>query len=356
MTETLARDEHDAARTVDAVDVVLSGFFEERIRRAAPLAEHYAVLWRRLARSSEGGKRLRPRLLLDAHRAFGGTHLEDATFAAAAFELLHTALLLHDDVIDQDLSRRGRPNVSAEFARDALDEGLSPQAAGAWGDAAGILGGDLLLSGAHALVARVRPEVRTELADIVEESLFRAAAGEQDDVAFGLGTASVTPERVVRMMENKTAGYSFAAPLRAGAALARAGDEAAADLERAGIALGVLYQLRDDLLGVFGDPRRTGKSTTSDLRQGKRTLLVAFAEGQPAWTAVRHLWGDPQLDETGARLLRDALVTSGARDETTGLINTMRREAVVTISESALPAGLRHELTELANSLAERES
>lgn len=350
MTETLARD------TVDAVEVVLTEFFEERIRRATPLAEHYTILWRRLARSSEGGKRLRPRLLLDTHAAFGGTHPEDAVAAAAAFELLHTALLLHDDVIDRDLSRRGRPNVSAESARDALELGLPAQAAAAWGEASGILGGDLLLSAAHTLAARVRPDVRTPLADILDESLYRAAAGEQDDVAYGLGTAQATPEGVVRMMENKTAGYSFAAPLRAGAALAEAESEVAADLERVGLALGVLYQLRDDLLGVFGDPRRTGKSASSDLRQGKRTLLVAYAEGQPAWTAVRHLWGDPQLDEAGADRLRRALVISGARDETVHLVDVMRREAVATIGESVLPTGLRRELTDLANSLAERES
>jgi geranylgeranyl diphosphate synthase type II len=347
MTETLARD---------AVDAVLADFFEDRIRRATPLATHYALLWRRLARSCEGGKRLRPRLLLNTHQAFGGGHPEDATTAAAAFELLHTALLLHDDVMDEDVSRRGRPTVSAEFAGDAVEAGLSPGVAAAWGDASGILGGDLLLSAAHALVARVRPAVRAELADIVDESLFRAAAGEQDDIAFGLGTTPATPERVVRMMENKTAGYSFAAPLRAGAALAEAGADVSKELDLVGTALGVLYQLRDDLLGVFGDAHRTGKSTTSDLRQGKRTLLVAFAEGQPAWAAVRHLWGDPRLDQTGAELLREALVTSGARDQTTDLIDVMRREAVAVIGDSALPSGLRRELVGLADALAERES
>lgn len=339
-----------------SVDIVLAELFADRIRRATPVAEHYALLWRRLERSSSGGKRLRPRLLLDTHQAFGAPHPEDATVAAAAFELLHTALLLHDDVIDRDLSRRGRPNLSAEFAADATDAGLPPDAASAWGDTSGILGGDLLLSAAHALVARVRPEVRAELADIIDESLFRAVAGEQDDVAFGLGTAPATPERVVRMMQNKTGGYSFAAPLRAGAVLAGADEDASAELERVGTALGVLYQVRDDLLGVFGDPHRTGKSTSSDLRQGKRTLLVAFAEGRPAWTAVRHLWGDPQLDEAGAALLRDALVASGARAATADLVGIMRREAVATIGGATLPAGLRHRLTELANTLAERQS
>lgn len=347
MTETLARD---------AVDVVLSDFFDDRIRRAKPLGEHYALLWRRLARSSEGGKRLRPRLLLDVHRAFGAPHPQDAAVAAAAFELLHTALLLHDDVLDGDLSRRGRPNLSAEFAVDAIGGDLSPGTARSWGDASGILGGDLLLSSTYALMARVRPAVRAQLTAIIDESLFRAAAGEHDDIAFGLGAAPGTPERVLRMMENKTGSYSFAAPLRAGAALAGAGEQAMADLERVGIALGVLFQLRDDLLGVFGDMRRTGKSTTGDLREGKRTLLVAFAEGHPAWAAVRHLWGRPELDEMDADVLRSALVTSGARTAVADLIDARRREAITTIGRTTLPAGLQRELAVLAENLAERDS
>ncbi|WP_419706194.1 polyprenyl synthetase family protein [Promicromonospora sp. NFX87] len=345
MTETLPRE---------AVDTVLAEFFEDRIRRATPLAEHYALLWRRLARSSEGGKRLRPRLLLDTHRALGGTHLEDATVAAAAFELLHTALLLHDDVIDGDLRRRGRPTVTAEFADDALTSGLPERSAAAWGQASGILGGDLLLSATYALVARIRGSAREELTEIVEDCLFRAAAGEHDDVAFGLGTASGSPEQLLRMMENKTGGYSFAAPLRAGAALAGADDRTKAELERVGTALGVLYQLRDDMLGVFGDARRTGKSTTGDLRERKRTLLVAFAEEHPAWNAVRYLWGDPNLDEPGADLLRDALIASGARTGMSDLIEARRQEVVATIGRTALPAGLQHDLTGLADQLAGR--
>ncbi|MFI2486775.1 polyprenyl synthetase family protein [Promicromonospora kroppenstedtii] len=347
MTETLTRD---------PVEVVLSDFFAERTRRAAPLAEHYALLWRRLARSSEGGKRLRPRLLLDAHRAFGAPHPEDAALAAAAFELVHTALLLHDDVLDKDLTRRGRPNLAAEFATDAIRSGLPAGAAAAWGTASGILGGDLLLSSAYALVSRVRSAGRAELTDIIDEALFRAAAGEHDDVAFGLGTAPATPERLLRMMANKTGSYSFAGPLRAGGALAGAGEEASADLERVGIALGMLYQVRDDLLGVFGDPLRTGKSTTGDLREGKRTLLVACAEGDPAWTEVRHLWGKPDLSEHEADLLRTALIASGARNAVADLVDAKRRAAVATIERTTLPVALRQGLTGLADRLAERES
>ncbi|MFI6424271.1 polyprenyl synthetase family protein [Promicromonospora sp. NPDC050880] len=350
MTGTLARD------AVDAVDVVLAELFEDRVRRAARHGEQYALLWRRLARSAEGGKRLRPRLLLDTHRAFGDPHPQDAAVAGAAFELLHTALLLHDDVLDQDRSRRGRLNLTGEFTQDAQAADLPPRTADAWGEASGILGGDLLLSAAHALLARVRPAAYEALSALVDECLFRAAAGEHADVAFALGTVPATPEGLVRMMEDKTGGYSFAAPLRAGAALADAGGRVDADLERVGTALGVLYQLRDDLLGVFGDAHRTGKSTTGDLREGKRTLLVTFAEGHPAWTAVRHRWGAPDLDADDADALRAALVASGARDATERLVESRRREVVDLIGGTALPTALRHHLTDLADRIVDRDS
>lgn len=350
MTGTLARD------ALAAVDAILAELFEDRARRAARHGEQYALLWQRLARSAEGGKRLRPRLLLDTHRAFGDPYPHDAAVVGAAFELLHTALLLHDDVLDQDVRRRGRPNLAGEFTRDARTAGLPAPAAGAWGEASGILGGDLLLSAAHSLLARVRPAAHDALSGLVDECLFRAAAGEHTDVALAVGTLPATPERLVRMMEDKTGGYSFAAPLRAGAALAGAGERVDADLERVGTALGVLYQLRDDLLGVFGDARRTGKSTTGDLREGKRTLLVAFAEEHPAWTAVRHLWGAPDLDTDDADVLRAALVASGARDATERLIESRRRELADLIGGTALPPGLRHHLTDLADRIVDRDS
>lgn len=350
MTELIARD------AVDAVDAVLTELFEDRIARASRYADHYALLWQRLARSIEGGKRLRPRLVLDTHRAFGDPHPRDATLAAAAFELLHNALLLHDDVIDRDVSRRGRPNLSGEFAADARAAGLPQRAATAWGESSGVLAGDLLLSATSTVLARVASPARAALTDLVDECLFRAAAGEHADVAFGLGTAPASPERLLRMMEDKTGGYSFAAPLRAGALLAGAGPDIDADLEQVGTSLGVLYQLRDDLLGVFGDPARTGKSVTGDLREGKRTLLVAFAEGHPEWTAVRHLWGAPDLTDDDAATLRTALEASGAREATEQLVASRLLEIADLVGRTALPTPLRHHVITLAHRLAERDS
>jgi geranylgeranyl diphosphate synthase type II len=192
--------------------------------------------------------------------------------------------------------------------------------------------------------------------EIVDECLFRAAAGEQADVGFGLGAMAAGHAAIVRMMRDKTAAYSFAAPLRAGATLARASEAVREELGRIGMRLGVLYQLRDDVLGVFGERDLTGKSVTGDLREGKRTLLVALAEPHPAWQEVRHLFGRRSLDPSDAERLRGALVDSGALRWIEGIILGLRERVDRRIARSSLPSGLRRELSALASSCAERDA
>ncbi|GAA4774031.1 polyprenyl synthetase family protein [Microbacterium gilvum] len=340
----------------DAVDSVLDGFFATRIARAQALGGQSALLWRRVAASTQGGKRVRPRLVLAAHDALGGDDHRSAAIAAAAFEVLHTALLLHDDVLDGDLVRRGRPNLAGEFAAAALDAGLGPDAATAWGEASGLLAGDLLLSGVHTLLAGIESPARADIHEIVDECLLQTAAGEHADVGFALGAVEARSADIARMMEQKTAAYSFSAPLRTGAALAGGGADLDAALDRIGADLGFLYQLRDDVLGVFGVEHRTGKTAMGDLREGKRTLLIAFAAEHPAWRAVEHLFGRRALEPDDADRLRAALVASGAAGEIERLIVEQREQVEAGIRAAGLPAPLAAELGELARLCAERDA
>lgn len=342
--------------TAAAVDDVIDTFFAERLERAGALGGHYERLWRTAQEASEGGKRVRPRLVLETHHAFAGTNDAAAVTVAAAFELLHTGLLLHDDVIDGDVVRRGRPNLAGAFAAEATAAGISAPAAAGWGEASAILAGDLLISAAHTLVARLDVPQRSELLEIIDESVFLAAAGEHADVAFSTGVSHAPPEALLLMMEHKTANYSFAAPLRTGAVLAGAGAAAGRELGAIGRRLGLVFQLRDDMLGVFGTEARTGKSTQGDLREGKRTFLVAQAEHHPAWAAVRHLFGHPRLDDDGAQRLRAALVTSGAHDAIESLISQWHHELLLTIARSPLPEALQTTLARLATHCAERDA
>jgi len=340
----------------EEIEHTLQAFFEERTKRAERLGGQYATLWRGVEESTRGGKRIRPRMLLMTHEHLGGRDMRSALLAGAAFELLHTSLLLHDDVLDGDLVRRGRPNLAGHFAAAALDAGHGEGTARAWGAASGVLAGDLLISGAHALVSSIESPTRTAIHAIIDDALMITAAGEHADVGFALRVMRADGHDILRMMEQKTAAYSFAAPLRAGAVLAGAEEEVASALGRIGIALGVIYQLRDDVLGVFGDESRTGKSTLGDLREGKRTLLVAFAEGSPEWDEVLHLFGRAPLDAADAERLRAALIACGAAARAQELIAHRLDETRVAISEAPVPSALRAELDRIAVRCVERDA
>ncbi|WP_051172770.1 polyprenyl synthetase family protein [Microbacterium indicum] len=345
-----------AGVAMEEVDQRLEAMLSERVEQAERAGPAYQRLWMRIRSAVRGGKRIRPQLLLMAHAEISGTRVEDAVTAAAAFELLHTALLIHDDMLDRDLVRRGATNLQGDFLAQALETDGSFQAATAWSDAAGLLAGDLLISAAHALVGEITAPAGAALRSLLDECLFVTAAGELADIGLAVGVLDRSVDGIMQMMRDKTAAYSFAAPLRAAAMLAGSGPEFDADLAEIGTRLGFVYQLRDDLLGVFGSEEALGKSVDSDLRAGKSTLLVAYADGTDAWEEVRHLFGRRSADADDVHRMRDALVASGARSRAEELLDQQRVACVDHIGRSDLPSGLRGALTRLTHRCAERES
>ncbi|WP_122816666.1 polyprenyl synthetase family protein [Nocardioides pantholopis] len=283
---------------------------------AGPGGADGAVLAAALLEAGRGGKRFRPALLARTHELLGGDPADPAVaMVAEAVELLHTAFVVHDDVIDGDDVRRGRPSVPGAFRTEATALGARRADAATYAVAGGVLVGDLALVGALRAVATAPapPHVARRLLDLVDHALRISAAGELADVRFSMGVAEPSLAEALRMAEHKTAVYSFGLPLQAGAVLAGADDELVAGLGEVGRQLGLAYQLHDDLQGVFGDPARTGKSVLSDLREGKRTPLVVHARATSAWPVLRRHLGDPELTAAGAARVRDALEAGGSR-------------------------------------------
>lgn len=335
-----------------AADDALAALLDAGAARAAALGPPYRDLWAALTRACDGGKRLRPALLHAAHDGLGGTLPGPAADVGAALELLHTAFVVHDDVIDGDLVRRGRPNVSGTFAATASH--LGDRAARAYADAAGVLAGDLALVAAVRAVALcgAPPDVTTRLLDLVDAAVQTTAAGELDDVRLGLGLGPVPSlGDVLTVSERKTAVYSFVLPLQAGAVLAGADGDTVDVLGQVGRLLGIGFQLVDDLLGVFGDEATTGKSSLTDLREGKWTPLVAHARSTSAWLELAPLLGDPDLDADGARRARDVLVRSGSRDFVEDLALGYVDAAAELAYEHRLPEPFVAELEDVATSI-----
>lgn len=340
------------------VDAVLTRYFSVSRRRAALLGAEYVELWDRLEANTIGGKRFRPRMVLAAYDSLGGCDVEAAACVGAAFELLHTALIVHDDVIDHDFVRRGAPNIAGGYRDAAIAAGAPEAVAEHRGISASVIAGDLALMGAYRLIDRsgASDEVRGRLLEVMDEALFASAAGELIDVDFAWLPGVPDVDRILAMERLKTAVYSFECPLQAGAILAGADDATVTTLADFGRDMGIAYQIVDDLLGVFGLESETGKSAVGDLREGKRTVLIAYAIGQDGWEEVAPLFGDPDLDEAGAARLREHLVASGARGFAEGLARYYANRALARLLETHVPASLRTELHPIADAVLARRA
>lgn len=321
-------------------DQALRRLLDRGRERAAATDPEHARLWDALAAATEGGKRFRPALVTAVHAALGGTGAAAAEVGAAV-ELLHTAFVIHDDVIDGDDVRRGRPNVSGTFHAHARGAGAAPDDATGYGRAAGILAGDLALAAAIRAVATcgAPADVVHRLLDLFDAALHTTAAGELADVRLSLDVTSASLPESLAMEEQKTSAYSFVLPLQAGALLAEADGVTVARLGEVGLLLGSAFQLVDDLLGVFGDPSRTGKSVTSDLRTRKQTPLLVHARSTPEWDRIRSYVGRDLTDDELAEA-RQLLTASGSRRFVEELADTQLSTARALVEELGIPADL----------------
>lgn len=349
----------DAGR-VDAgqahVDAVLGRFFSLAKKRAESFGPTYVELWQTLENNTVGGKRFRPRMVISAYKALGGTDLEAAACVGAAFELLHTALIVHDDVIDNDFTRRGAPNISGTYRDAAVARGANATQAAHSGLSAAVIAGDLALFNAYRLIdkAGVADDIRLQLIEVMDEALFASAAGELIDVDFSTALDMPRVDDILHMERLKTAVYTFECPLQAGAILAGAPAEVIATLGDFGREIGIAYQVVDDVLGVFGSETDTGKTTIGDLREGKRTVMISYATSTDEWDAIEPLIGKHDLTEEEADRVRAVLMKSGARNFANGLARYYANRALARLAEPHIPPALRDELHPVADAVLGR--
>jgi len=335
---------------------VLERFFSVAKKRAEAFGHQYVELWETLESNTIGGKRFRPRMVMAAYQSLGGTDLESAACIGAAFELLHTALIVHDDVIDHDFTRRGAPNISGRYRDLAREQGASTAAAEHRGLSAAVIAGDLALFNAYRLIdsSGVTDAVRHRLIEIMDEALFASAAGELIDVDFATAIDMPRVDDILTMERLKTAVYSFESPLQAGAVLAGASQQVVDTLGDFGREIGIAYQIVDDVLGVFGEETQTGKTTIGDLREGKRTVMISYATSTEEWDSIEPLIGKHDLTEPEADRIRAVLVASGARSFANGLAQYYGNRAMARLAEPHIPEALRLELSPVADAVLGR--
>ena len=322
----------------------LRAFLDARTEQAAglpvDLAGTFAALRDYVLR---GGKRLRGALVLLGCEAAGGDRAW-AIDASIGVELIHAYLLVHDDFMDRDEVRRGGPTLHVELGAAARSEHVGASLA--------VLLGSLCEAWALQLVlsAPVPADRVVAAAQLLARELDQVTVGQMEDLSAPLGR-ELRAEDVLAVERMKTGGYSFELPLRLGALLAGAPDGLLAALERFARPLGQAFQIADDLLGTFGAPEVTGKPNASDLREGKRTLLVARAlEAASARDAARLRagLGRKDLSDADAAELRDVLVRSGAAQACRDDAERLCGEAIGALDRSPIPPRIAETLRQVA--------
>jgi len=346
------------------VQTALDTFVDDQEQRLAPLGPDAVRLTDQARRALSGGKRLRAAFCSWGHRAVApevDALLEECLVrASAAIELLQASALVHDDIMDASDTRRGQPSSHRVLEGQHREAGWSGEPE-QYGSAGAILLGDLLLTWSDELLRRAGfPADRTAAAmALFDLTRSEVIAGQFLDISVqARGSADV--EAAMTVLRYKSAKYSVERPLHLGAALAGASAEQLAALSAFGLPIGEAFQLRDDLLGVYGDPAVTGKPAGDDLVEGKRTVLVALALGAaPADDAAlldRSL--GTALTEDRVTELRRIITASGAQQQVEAMITDLATRAVTALDRAVddrlLHAGAAEVLRDLATAATQR--
>ncbi|GAA3775162.1 polyprenyl synthetase family protein [Microbacterium kribbense] len=356
---------------IAAVSQQLDDFFTAQRQATSDFGSESDMLMDAAAAAAGGGKRVRARFCIagfqavaDVGRAEPGDIPRQVITAAAALELFHAAALVHDDIIDNSDIRRGRPAAHRRLEAEHRDAGWQGDA-DAFGRAGAILLGDLLVAFSDDLLERglqdlppgIAHSARRQYATMRRDVTIGQFLDVAEESAHATAPDGDQAERALRVASLKSARYSVEQPLLIGARLAGA-DAAALDaLSAYGHPIGMAFQLRDDVLGVFGDETVTGKPAGGDLREGKRTVLIAYARealGTGARRLLDELVGDPELDAGQIAALQSTIVDTGALERVEQLIERYVHTADRALSGARLGNAAVSRLRDLARAAAVR--
>lgn len=305
----------------------------------------------RLSEFATRGKLVRGSLVAVGARVFGHEPDIDVYQIAAALELIQSFLLIHDDIMDKDATRRGAPAIYEQYRQTGVQSGFGRSRQ--FGESMGICGGDVAMLLAFEAVATTSldPSLRIDLVRRIAGEIGDVGIAQMADVANGHGRDPATETEILSVHRWKTGRYTFSLPLMLGARIAEAPEAEAENLGHWGELQGIIFQIRDDQLGLMEDGNSTGKPVGSDVTADKKTLhrlkLFAAAPGT-RWEAVPSYFGNPissgQLGE-----IRDALAELGVLDEIEDEVRRLNSESDLILEQLDLVSdAARCELREIA--------
>lgn len=288
-------------------DSFLEEFFTEKRKEAQDIDPLAVKVLNSLEDYIAGGKKVRGALTVLGYHAAGGRKQKEIIPVSAAVEIIHSSLLIHDDFIDKDKLRRGKPTV-----HEAYSKGNSKH----YGASIALIIGDIGIFLSHQLIANSKfdPSKKARAISELERLLTNTGYGEILDIAFDF-KEKITWDEILKVRLYKTAHYTFVLPLTIGATLAEAKKSMLEAIEVYGENVGLAFQIRDDVLGVFGDPKVTGKSNESDIREGKITLLYKKSlklANKKDRKFLKKWYGNKDLDAKKIQKIRKIIKDSGA--------------------------------------------
>ena len=345
----------------DAVEIELSSFLSHQAHFLASISPDLAPVSQALSSFLlDSGKRLRPLFAYSGYVSAGAEITAPVIKAIASLELLQACALIHDDLMDGSDTRRGKPSIHRHFESMHVQEELEGFAP-AYGLAAAVLSGDLALVWSNQMLNESGLSTRafSQTLPIHDEMRVELMAGQFLDI-LEQTQKSTDLNRSIKVARYKSGKYTIERPLHIGAVLSeRHSPELITTLSGYGLPLGEAFQYRDDLLGVFGDSNLTGKPAGDDLREGKRTVLIALTD-QASTDAMREeskkYFGTPQLDADGVQILQEIIISSGAKEKLESMIEELTDKALRCAESELIDERAHPLLLELAKIATKRSA
>ncbi len=335
----------------------LIGFFDKKEEKLKKVSDFAVKMCREIRDFTlRGGKRLRPILVYYGYLAGNGKNKEAILDASIFAELLHSYLLIHDDIMDKDEIRRGKPTIHSLYKEKYKN---LPDRSEHLGISSAILAGDLTAPFAYEILAEsnfpndFKNKAIRKLNIILEDVI----AGQTIDIFGGIGR-QLEINDILKIMEYKTARYTIEGPLHIGAILAGAPDSVLRKLSQCAVPLGIAFQIRDDILGVFGDTKVTGKSASSDIREGKQTLLIVEAlrvAGKNQKKEILEAFDNPNATEKQIKNVREIIKNTGALEKASKEAIKLASRARNIIEKSDFSKETKQFLIGISDYILERE-
>jgi len=319
------------------VDRSLTKYFEKKKKQADKIDPLSLAAVRSIEEFTlSGGKRIRPAVVYYAYLALGGENEKAIIEASMSVELVHSFLLIHDDVIDRDKSRHGVDTVHESYRKKARFA-VSKEDLCHFGNSMAIVVGDVAYSMANEIMfnSAFPAETIIKALNKIQQIVYRTIPGEMLDVVMQM-RGKTTENEIMRMYEGKTARYTFEGPIHLGMVLAQSEDQKILQaFSQYSLDLGIAFQIRDDILGIFADEQKLGKDVGSDIIEGKQTLLVfkTLKAGGSSALVVKKLLGKKNIKKKEIEEFRRAVTDSGALAYCNQLIADLTDRAVAQLEK-----------------------